>query len=197
MSADLDAIALAAAKAVYPFGPATYCWGDDAKNDAARERDWKAIAKRISLTAGFTDAVTEAIAQDRKTRELRAEDGLRQIDEIAHEIISNPGLEKNTVDLVSEMVMWFKTYKQQLAQQSAALVACKEAMAEAWQDIETAPKDQTRILCSYHGNRPFIARWRNDFSVFMDDWDSWRDATHWMPLPPSPNIPVSNTDTNT
>ena len=56
-----------------------------------------------------------------------------------------------------------------------------------WVDIETAPKDGTRILCSYRGNRPFIARWRNDFSVFMDDWDSWRDATHWTPLPPSPN----------
>lgn len=57
-----------------------------------------------------------------------------------------------------------------------------------WQPIESAPKDQTRILCSYRGNRPFIARWRNDFSVFMDDWDSWRDATHWMPLPASPNV---------
>ena len=56
-----------------------------------------------------------------------------------------------------------------------------------WKDIATAPKDGTRILCSYRGNRSFIARWRDDFSVFMDDWESWRDATHWMPLPPSPN----------
>lgn len=59
----------------------------------------------------------------------------------------------------------------------------KSAGAEEWQAIETAPKDGTRILCSYHGNRCFIARWRSDFSVFMDDWDSWRDATHWRPLP--------------
>ena len=57
-----------------------------------------------------------------------------------------------------------------------------------WADITTAPKDGTRILCAYRSNRPFIARWRNDFSVFMDDWDSWRDATHWMPIPPSPNV---------
>lgn len=71
-----------------------------------------------------------------------------------------------------------------------------KALRDAWQPIETAPKDQTRILCSYHGNRPFIARWRNDFSVFMDDWDSWRDATHWMPLPPSPNTQSSATPEN-
>lgn len=57
-----------------------------------------------------------------------------------------------------------------------------------WKPIEKAPKDGTRILCSYRGNRPFIARWRKDFSVFMDDWDSWRDATHWMHLPLSPKI---------
>ena len=64
---------------------------------------------------------------------------------------------------------------------------CSGALFGVWLDIETAPKDGTRILCSYRGNRPFIARWRNDFSVIMDDWDSWRDATHWTPLPPSPN----------
>lgn len=142
MSADLDAIALAAAKAVYPYGPATYCWGDDAKNDAARERDWKAIAKRISLTAGFTDAVTEAIAQDRKTR---IENYLSERHCCSGHECGCEGVSRLEWAVLEEAGTQIAGLRKQLAQQSAALASIGTSLNLAGGHIESA------ISSGYHG----------------------------------------------
>jgi hypothetical protein len=54
-----------------------------------------------------------------------------------------------------------------------------------WQNISTAPKDGTPILC-YEPNTGYIRvlRWDGNWS----DGDTWDDLepTHWMPLPEKP-----------
>lgn len=61
----------------------------------------------------------------------------------------------------------------------------------AWQPIETAPKDGTRIMA-------YIARIEHTLIIYWEpDTDSephwsdeegfeWTDLTHWMPLPDPP-----------
>ena len=71
----------------------------------------------------------------------------------------------------------------------------ESANAPAWQPIETAPKDGTRIIMlTEHGyHRVVIGRffaW--DAGVSGWETDSYRvltgddEPTHWMPLPPAP-----------
>jgi hypothetical protein len=49
----------------------------------------------------------------------------------------------------------------------------------AWQPIETAPRDGTRVLVwGPHDPEPDI--W------FWDKHTGWAGATHWMPLPAPP-----------
>lgn len=75
------------------------------------------------------------------------------------------------------------------------------ARTEAWQDIETAPKDGTRILIVTPRGDVVIARWseeagfdrcerRPGWQVFEseDCWYSWAEevAMGWMPLPDPP-----------
>lgn len=54
--------AMKAAKALYPYGTSHYCWGDEAKNEAARERDWQSIARKID--APFQAALSYAQSRE-------------------------------------------------------------------------------------------------------------------------------------
>jgi hypothetical protein len=62
---------------------------------------------------------------------------------------------------------------------------------EAWQPIETAPKDGTRFL-AYEGGREckhYECWWNSDFSDWegwQDDWGGEPEPTHWMPFLPPP-----------
>jgi hypothetical protein len=69
--------------------------------------------------------------------------------------------------------------------------AIDEAIAGQWQDIETAPKDGTRVLI-YRGpepNEPDVGFWALDrwFSQSNEIslWGAF-PPTHWMPLPDRP-----------
>lgn len=66
-----------------------------------------------------------------------------------------------------------------------------------WQDIETAPKDGTRILIVVSGSYVMEASWHSDWygddtiSGFMganldEEYGSFVQASHWQPLPPPP-----------
>lgn len=70
-----------------------------------------------------------------------------------------------------------------------------------WQPIETAPKDETRVLCTDgtaiafcwfgeiydYNKKEYVNCWAAENWGY--DGDSGPiDATHWMPLPKAPNI---------
>ena len=64
-----------------------------------------------------------------------------------------------------------------------------------WRDIESAPKDGTKIdLYTFNGREP-DCKWHRDEWVYygIDMFDSWgwvklgQKATHWMPVPEAPN----------
>ena len=62
----------------------------------------------------------------------------------------------------------------------------KEAVrVDAWQPIETAPKDGTRVLLHYvHKNFTKIGAWDAGCRYWSaDQWFHERPPTHWMPLP--------------
>jgi hypothetical protein len=54
----------------------------------------------------------------------------------------------------------------------------------SWQPIETAPKDGTPILLWTYWEHYAVGAW--DGTGWYDGQYSWSDATHWMPLPASP-----------
>jgi hypothetical protein len=72
---------------------------------------------------------------------------------------------------------------------------------DAWQPIETAPKDGTAILLGARGGS-WIGKWLpvytsgyvpdNKWSSLMLNHDhmgeKWQQPTHWMPLPAAPAI---------
>lgn len=67
----------------------------------------------------------------------------------------------------------------------------------AWQPIESAPKDGTRVLI-YQGGHVYIAWWdEKDWTgvwVIFDCDDSFYSLTadhptHWLPLPDPPETP--------
>jgi hypothetical protein len=74
----------------------------------------------------------------------------------------------------------------QLARGVLALLDALEA--REWRDIETAPKDGTRVLVAYDG-RAWGAYFK--VGVFGPQW--WAEnggilhPTHWQPLPPTPS----------
>lgn len=64
--------------------------------------------------------------------------------------------------------------------------------ASAWQPIETAPRNGTKILLWCAGNPsgewPFMATWDpyHGFWVIHVDGQSLHEPTHWTPLPDPP-----------
>lgn len=67
--------------------------------------------------------------------------------------------------------------------------------AEAWQLIETAPKDGTRLLLArkqfMSGEWVMVSgHWNSGDTFNLPHWSTMRtmhDPTHWMPLPPPPS----------
>lgn len=67
----------------------------------------------------------------------------------------------------------------------------------AWQPIETAPRDGTRIILAWGGSA--VVGYYLDNSGMRRPWQGWRTpsmeptprglVTHWMPLPPPPEEP--------
>lgn len=57
-----------------------------------------------------------------------------------------------------------------------------------WQDIETAPKDETPILVGAPGYRATLVRWSDNgwHYPFTTRRLKAYPPTHWMPLPKSP-----------
>ena len=61
-----------------------------------------------------------------------------------------------------------------------------------WQQIETAPKDGTRILLCWEGHPTLAAHvelgWFGRAGVFCNTYGKAFSGkpTHWMPLPPPP-----------
>lgn len=63
-----------------------------------------------------------------------------------------------------------------------------EKEASAWQPIETAPRDGTRVLVwdGKHGGH-YVARYdEDDLWEWGNDLCGSLEPTHWMPLPPEP-----------
>lgn len=96
---------------------------------------------------------------------------------------------------------------------SAQVATPAAPAAQAWQPIETAPKDGRKIMLSYRNRngkpRSVLARWLTDEQAeetdadgvgleggwyeCIDNWDEYTevcihegDPTHWMPLPAAP-----------
>ena len=93
---------------------------------------------------------------------------------------------------------WLDSAKQKrfVRQARAALSAMPTREVTCWQPIETAPKDGTRFLglakkgawastCYYVG--PTSRHPGNNLDWFMGV-DGWPQPTHWMPLPPAPEV---------
>lgn len=80
----------------------------------------------------------------------------------------------------------------------AAVTAYLDATGDGWRDIETAPKDGTRVLLSIGRKNPltFIGRqgrpWNDDVDeeglcwLNDDDEEHIGPVTHWRPLPAPP-----------
>lgn len=65
-------------------------------------------------------------------------------------------------------------------------LSAKLAAIPAWQPIETAPKDGTRVsLCSHSGN--VASGYWEHYTTSWWDWPfSFEEPTRWMPLPAPP-----------
>lgn len=71
--------------------------------------------------------------------------------------------------------------------------AAEEIDGQAWQPIETAPKDGTPFLCGWHSGGGYWyvtkAHWAN--GCVDGGWDGAREyidvsPSHWMPIPRAP-----------
>lgn len=75
-----------------------------------------------------------------------------------------------------------------LAAADAALAACGH---QEWQDIETAPKDGTRILVHFWEPSQTLVAYFVDYDPFCwqavsgERWNA-KHASHWLPLPSPP-----------
>lgn len=72
-----------------------------------------------------------------------------------------------------------------------AAADCILALLPAWQSIDTAPKDGTRLWLYFPhkcpDDRQLVGWWENKYGYWMDHADSnLTDPTHWRPLPEPP-----------
>ena len=86
-------------------------------------------------------------------------------------------------------------YPFELLQKIKAALESK-AVPDGWQPIETAPKDGTMVLLygepyNSAGEKIYVGQWDKDSFCFWFDCCSYGPeckATHWMPLPPPPEV---------
>jgi len=64
---------------------------------------------------------------------------------------------------------------------------------QQWQPIETAPQDG-RVVLGVHGRQRPFEMYRGPHGDWLDAKDRVRDPSHWMPLPPAPDLPTSTVD---
>jgi hypothetical protein len=82
----------------------------------------------------------------------------------------------------------------QIARLMAELATAKKIGAAEWQPIETAPKDETKILAINNRGNQCVCLWQNSawVSMFSSGPSSFINGgcgsvlTHWMPLPEPP-----------
>jgi len=75
----------------------------------------------------------------------------------------------------------------------------KKAAAQAWQPIETAPKDGTWcLLYETFGDHKVTGSYDDELHCWCDNTDltSNINPTHWMPLPPAPAQEGESDDKN-
>lgn len=60
-----------------------------------------------------------------------------------------------------------------------------------WQQIQTAPKDETDILLT-NGEDVWLDYWWKAEEIWMycDQWSEPKIPTHWMKLPEPPSAPL-------
>lgn len=78
--------------------------------------------------------------------------------------------------------------------ETAITSALAQARAEGpgWQNIATAPKDETDVLVCTDGLGMYVAFWSKNLECWMCDNTNYyltgaKWPTHWMPLPASPH----------
>lgn len=64
---------------------------------------------------------------------------------------------------------------------------------QQWRPIETAPQDG-RVVLGVHGRQRPFEMYRGPHGDWLDAKDRVRDPSHWMPLPPAPDLPTSTVD---
>jgi len=74
-----------------------------------------------------------------------------------------------------------------------ARAAIKAYQRQQWQPIETAPQDG-RVVLGVHGRQRPFEMYRGPHGDWLDAKDRVRDPSHWMPLPPAPDLPTSTVD---
>jgi hypothetical protein len=102
-------------------------------------------------------------------------------------------------------VFCFRNYFKELQGRWVALVAAENDMhlqdtppaaPLPWQPIETAPKDSKILLWGRYWNNtdvfqhPMVGMWNTNYQRWECNFNCWFGVhpTHWMPLPPPPNI---------
>lgn len=169
-----------------------------AQRDAAREAceqhitDWHAaldhldaIREALGRASGLPDQLPGMVAALLKDRDLV---------ERAHDAST-----MENIRLLREQRDTFRDASEVLAESCGELRAKKTALEQElatlrgqWRDIETAPKDGTRILAA-DADHVFMTKWHICTTIHGDgtseisynDWQTGR-PTHWMPLPKTP-----------
>jgi hypothetical protein len=168
---------------------------DQPENTNDNPKSWIAWKRRAETAeaslAQRTEALHEAEAQLEAAR-LRNETLQQSIDGCAQRVSA----------LTHELEVAQKAHAAVLKvamEEEAHLAQMREALEQAWQPIETAPKDGTRILVfdeSWCGGLPQqrVSYWQpyavqqraNEPLIQRGSWMGVSIATHWMPLPEPP-----------
>ena len=81
----------------------------------------------------------------------------------------------------------------------SAITAMKAEAAQVWQPIETSPRtNRARLVYCPERKNIHLVAWEDSDCAFNQNADCWRHfgggallreaATHWMPLPPNPEM---------
>lgn len=101
------------------------------------------------------------------------------------------GYETEMLTVYGEMaraLFWITNNTQTI---ETALAAAEQPVVDAWQPIETAPRDKTVILAA-HSQAALTVWWDNDVHGWVDGETNSYDelltfpVTHWRQLPPLP-----------